>query len=209
MKREFTPAAERVLAEASHWSSGDGSQDLAGPALILGLLAENECRAAMVLAEHGIAQQEVCERWPRLTRRESAAALRFSADVEASLAAACERLGGFPRPLVLATEHLLLGLVAAQHESSLWLRQHGLAPDALEEQIYLLYGCSRDPLPFDEPVGGESAGSALPTVRPRISCPPPGSRSRCSASWMRPAIGRGRVCGSWRITSVSSWTIDT
>jgi thiamine-phosphate pyrophosphorylase len=158
MQREFTPAAERVLAEASHWSHGDGSPDLAAPALILGLLAENECRAAMALAEHGIGQPEVCQRWSRLARQESAAALRLSADVEASLAAACVRLGGLPRPLMLATEHLLLGLVAAEHDCSLWLRQHGLAADTLEEQIYLQHGCSRDPLPFEETTVGPDVG---------------------------------------------------
>jgi thiamine-phosphate pyrophosphorylase len=169
MKREFTPAAERVLAEASHWSNRDGCDELTAPALILGLLAENECRAAIVLGERGIGQQEVCRRWPGLTRGKSAAGVRLSAEVEAALAAACVRLGALPRPLLLATEHLLLGLAAAEHDSSLWLRQHGLNPDVLEEQIYLQSGCSRDPLPFEEATEGASVGSALCGV------PDPGS----------------------------------
>jgi thiamine-phosphate pyrophosphorylase len=164
MKREFTPAAERVLAEAGHWSNGESCDELAAPALILGLLAENECRAAIVLGEHAIDQQAVCRRWPGLVRCESAAATRLSAELEASLAAACVRLGGFPRPLVLATEHLLLGLVAAEHDSSLWLRQHGLAADELEEQIYLQSGCSRDPLPLEETAAGDPAADALGDV---------------------------------------------
>jgi thiamine-phosphate pyrophosphorylase len=180
MKREFTPAAERVLAEASHWLDGDVCEELAAPALMLGLLAENECRAAIVLGEHGIGQQEVCRRWPGLTRRESAAGVRLSAEVEASLAAACLRLGALPRPLLLATEHLLLGLVAAEHDASLWLRQHGLIPDVLEEQIYVQSGCCRDPLRFEEATEG-AAYRGLSQPSP-LSSPIPGNAENDAAT---------------------------
>jgi thiamine-phosphate pyrophosphorylase len=42
----------------------------------------------------------------------------------------------------LATEHLLLGLAAADHEVSVWLRQRGLDPQALDAEIHKLYGYS-------------------------------------------------------------------
>jgi len=151
MERQFTAGVERVLAEAARWSSGNESDELSASQLLLGLLAEGECRAAIVLACHGIDSAAVCRRWPDLFRLDSARrARRFSAEVEASLSAAVARLHEYPRPLVLATEHLLLGLVAAGHETSVWLREHGLEPDALEAEIHRQYGYRPGPLPVEE-----------------------------------------------------------
>ena len=45
------------------------------------------------------------------------------------------RLHEQPRPPVLATEHLLLGLAAAGHEVALWLQEQGVDPDRLETEI--------------------------------------------------------------------------
>ena len=75
---------------------------------------------------------------------------RFSADVNASLAATWELLEDLPAPLSLATEHLLLGLAAAEHETAAWLRQWGLDPHELTEEIHRQYGISPDPLPLDD-----------------------------------------------------------
>ena len=63
----------------------------------------------------------------------------------------CRRgpLGRLPHPLVLATEHLLLGRAAAEGETATWLRQQGLDPDALQAEIHQLYGYSN---------GGAAAG---------------------------------------------------
>ena len=55
-------------------------------------------------------------------------------------AAALDRLDFLPQPVELATEHLLLGLVAEGHEVSLWLRKQGLDSAALEAEIRKLYG---------------------------------------------------------------------
>ena len=58
-----------------------------------------------------------------------------------SLRLATDRLAGLPQPLELATEHILLGLAAADHEVAVWLRQRGVDPDRLEAEIRKLYGC--------------------------------------------------------------------
>ena len=75
---------------------------------------------------------------------------QFSADVKVSLAATCQVLQDLPMPLVLATEHLLLGLAAAGHETATWLRQLGLDPRQLAEEIHQQYGISPDPLLLDD-----------------------------------------------------------
>lgn len=196
MEPEFTPAAQRAIAEAGHWSGGEDSDELQAPALLLGLLAESECRAALMLARCGIDAPRVRRRWPALVRLESrppargraearspsaaeagTPAGRFSADVKASLAAACDRLIEYARPLPLATEHLLLGLAAAEHEVAVWLRERGIEAESLEEEIHHLYGHCPGPLPCDQaepldvsPEDGEPpTGQFLPEIAPQKS----------------------------------------
>jgi thiamine-phosphate pyrophosphorylase len=182
----FTAAAERAMGEAAAWSTFDGSTELEAPAILLGLLAESECRAAMILARHAIDAPTVVRRWPTLARREArfpawggSNALprsspeggvpirRFSAGVEVSLAAARRRLFDYPRPLILATEHILLGLADADHEVAVWLRQQGLDPDVIEAEIHQHYGHVRDPRademgpPVDFPADDEGGMASL------------------------------------------------
>jgi len=140
MERHFTPALERALDEAACWSSHEGGDELAPPAVLLGLLAEPECRAAIILARHGIDAEAVRRHWPGLRKRRPTPdaglpAAPNSDDMEASYSAAAARLVGIPSPLVLATEHLLLGLASADHEAAVWLRRQGLDPDAMEADI--------------------------------------------------------------------------
>ena len=187
MKCEFTPATERALAEAAHWSRPADCDELQAPALLLGLLSESECRAALMLARRGIDAAAVRRRWPDLVRSPSggpvagepgcggstvagprATSRRFSADLDASLAAACERLVDYPRPLVLATELLLLGLAAAEHEVAAWLREQGVDPAALEQEIHRLAGHRPGPLPWDEPPPPEVAASTGPPADRQI-----------------------------------------
>ena len=44
--------------------------------------------------------------------------------------------------MALATEHLLLGLAAAEDDVGRWLRQQGLSPEAVEAEIQHVYGHS-------------------------------------------------------------------
>ncbi len=157
--------------------------------MLLGLLGESECRAAMILARHGIDAAAVCRRWPALVRSEArypawrgldavrravpeggVAVERFSAGVEAALAAAKRRLFDYPRPLMLATEHVLLGLADADDEVAAWLRQQGVGPDAIEAEIHRHSGHSRlgvseeigPPVDFPPDEEGGMASSASP-----------------------------------------------
>ena len=163
MQYQFTPAAQRALTSAAEWTGREDCGELAAPALLLGLLAEPECRAAITLASHGIDAEVVRSRWSELTRRTPSVKVSdgpppaFSADVELSLQTAAERLAEYPQPLVLATEHLLLGLVAAGHEVSAWLQQQGLDAQALEARIHTLYGHRPGPLPLEAAVGDLAA----------------------------------------------------
>ncbi len=154
MQFQFTPAAQRAIDTAATWTSRKGFDELGAPALLLGLLAESECRAAIMLAGQGIDAAAVCRRWSELTPREAppdgAPPLReqLSAEVELTLQVARQRLAEYPRPMELATEHLLLGLVATEHEVSAWLREQGLETDALEAEIHELYGHQPGPPPI-------------------------------------------------------------
>ncbi|HJT33628.1 MAG TPA: thiamine phosphate synthase [Pirellulales bacterium] len=140
---QFTPAAARAFAAAAAWTSGDDFADLEPPELLLGLLDEAESRAAEMLARRGVTLEHVRQRWPGLRPIASQCGERaghFSPAVGDMLAGAEVLLADFPRPLVLATEHVLLGLVAARHELSQWLVERGLNADDLAGEIYRLYG---------------------------------------------------------------------
>ncbi|MCR4413285.1 MAG: thiamine phosphate synthase [Thermoguttaceae bacterium] len=153
----MTAAVERALAEAAAWTEPPGGR-IDAPALLLGLLAESECRAALLLAEYGIDQRAVCQRWPELKRRtlpceaqhsppergfspEAAQPAKLSRSLEWSWALAAARLADCPQPVVFGTEHILLALAGAEHEVALWLREKGVDPDVLDAQIHQQYGC--------------------------------------------------------------------
>lgn len=163
MHYQFTPGAQRALRAAAGWTSGEDRDELAAPALLLGLLAESECRAAIMLAARQIDVAAVKRRWTELTERSPpesvvlGSTIRLSTDVELALQTACSRLSEYPQPLELATEHVLLGLVAAGDvaagfEVSIWLRRQGLDPDELEAEIHHLYGHYTGPLTDGEPL---------------------------------------------------------
>ncbi len=180
MKYSFTLGAQRALASAAGWADRGERNELAAPALLLGLLAEPECRAAAMLARHQIDAQRVRDRWPELIPCEPEPSPAFSFDVEFSLRVAIERLAEYPQPLELATEHVLLGLAAADHELSLWLGQQGVDPDALEAEIHKLYGHCPGPLPLENlPLEQPETEPTLPRdSRPSAGPPPPGEEIR-------------------------------
>ena len=160
MRSTFTPGAERAMAAAAGWISSDESDELGLPEILLGLLAEPECRAALVLARHQVDAESVRRRYPALRefatdatpdRHDSRAWHHCLQTVE-------DLLIEYPRPLELATEHLLLGLVAAESDVSGWLAEQGLCADLLEAEVHRLAGFQPGPLPlepldvdFDEP----------------------------------------------------------
>lgn len=171
----MTAAVERALAEAAAWSGPSGGR-IDAPALLLGLLTQSECRAAILLHEHGIDARRVCQRWPALRRQEAlqqgtagvsreggvstasgGAPCRLSREVEWAWRLAAARLADCPQPIVFGTEHVLLALACGDHEVSEWLRQHGIDPDVLDAQLHQQYGCylaeraDADAQPLDMP----------------------------------------------------------
>jgi len=186
MQYHFTAAAERAIAEAARWAGREGRNHLQPPALLLGLLAESECRAAIILAESGIDTSAVRRRWPELGESPplpgpgSRPLLSFSPEVEESLLAACRRLVDLPQPPELATEHLLLGLVAAEHEAGVWLRGYGLNPDSLTDEILRRYGHQPGPMPlkpFPGPVDESDQTPCLASKAQDGGTPPEGGVS--------------------------------
>ncbi len=155
MKFEFTPAAQRALLAAARWrfsttaNNADLAEGLTSPALLLGLLDEPECRAALWLAACSIDQHAVLARWPGLTCQASTPAawpMQLSAELEVVLNETAARLADCSSPLVLATEHLLLGLAESPHETGAWLREQGVDPVRLASQIQEIYGVGSEPL---------------------------------------------------------------
>ncbi|HEY2840661.1 MAG TPA: thiamine phosphate synthase [Pirellulales bacterium] len=174
MAWSFTPGSERVLAAAAAWRSCDDRDELRAPELLLGLLAEAECRAAAMLQARGIDADAVLRKWPSLrpTARAATKSRDVSPDVDAAFHEAVNRLWDYPPPLVLATEFILLGLVASPGEISSWLREQGFDPDQLEQQIHGLYGHEKGPLPVvveEEEIAAESRAPnevAAPSAAP-------------------------------------------
>ncbi|MGQ9607313.1 MAG: thiamine phosphate synthase [Thermogutta sp.] len=145
-RREFTPGALRALTAATTWKLGDAEDGLRAEAVLLGLLEESECRAALTLRECGIDQRCLLREWPEL-RRSSAPPPPYDAplpplhpDLQAGLAAIDALVDWGDWPSILSTEHLLLGLAAADHAVGAWLRSHGVDPDEILRRIHARYG---------------------------------------------------------------------
>ena len=181
MDFHFTPASERALVAAARWArqacaEGLGTPELDVPELLLGLISEPECRAAQMLAAGGIDQAAVQDRWPELSLLAADASVRrenFAPALRSSLVAATARLFDYPRPLALATEHLLLGIVAAEHETSAWLIDRGFDPvsDVSERGSALLRQRLMGVMREDEHRDVEGRIVAPPAVRVRIVLP--------------------------------------
>src|SRR5271163_3583556 len=106
---QFTPGAERALEFAEVWESREGSNEISPPDLLCGLLAEPECRGALLLAAWNIDEPAVLNRWPELCHADSVGGGRskqLSAQVQAALRTAFELLADYEQPVALATEHL-------------------------------------------------------------------------------------------------------
>jgi thiamine-phosphate pyrophosphorylase len=205
MKYEFTAGARRAIGEAAGWSCRGVCYELEAPALLVGLLAESECRAALMLGRHGVDVPAVCRRWPALERVEGRGATRqhparaggcdpqppippFSAELEESVAALLARMPELRGPLELATEHLLLGLAAAEHDLAVWLRAAGVDPNDLEQEIRGRYVA---PLP-EGPQYLSLPPDRAPPERPEPSKTPPSSAEEPIARTVARMSGEAR-----------------
>ncbi|GAB4130731.1 MAG: hypothetical protein Kow0040_09070 [Thermogutta sp.] len=148
-RREFTPGALRALTAATTWQMGTAEGCLRAEAVLLGLLEEGECRAAITLRECGIDRARLLAEWPDL-RRSSIPPPPYDAplpplhpDLQAGLAAIDALVDWGDWPAILSTEHLLLGLAAADHAVGAWLRSHGVDPEEILQRIHARYGTAR------------------------------------------------------------------
>src|SRR4029079_15829325 len=93
MAYEFTPAAHRAIAVAANWRPR-ADVPIDAPEMLLGILHEPECRAAVMLAGYGIHADAVRSRCPDLAwaDRQDDAPSRFSQAVLAALDYAEDRL---------------------------------------------------------------------------------------------------------------------
>jgi thiamine-phosphate pyrophosphorylase len=173
MRFSFTAAAGRALDHAAAWTLRADDDSLSAETLLVGLLGESECRAAAMLRQVDVDVPAVCRQWPDLRPRRPATEgtshhNTFSTDVDCSLQLAAERLRDMHLPPELATESILLGLAAADHEVGRWLRRQGLDCERIEAEIRALHGCPAEtqmpPLDFDET--SDSGGA------PRAACTP-------------------------------------
>jgi thiamine-phosphate pyrophosphorylase len=133
----LTPAAERALALAGHWTSRGNDAPIDLPELTLALLAEPECRAAEILSHLGIDAQTLQARWPNLAVRDGNRELTAGDDSPAMrnlLQVVRERLADSAEREI-ATEHLLWGMSQGRHEMAGWLVERGLDPDALAAEF--------------------------------------------------------------------------
>lgn len=185
MQYQFTSSARRALIHAARWCMPQFGGEVAAPALLLGLLAETESRAAITLARCGVDAEAVHERWPELVASSNGggsvedgyfaedtngALPPLSNEVKSSLGAASRRMKGFDYLPTFATEHLLLGLTAAGFETAQWLRELGLDPDLLEDDIYRQYGqragvggLHPEPLMYEEGPANHAESITLPS----------------------------------------------
>lgn len=168
MNPSFTPAAERALRAAAAWRDPDDREALGSRRVLLGLLGEDECRAAQMLAEQGVQPSEVCSRWLGLSLADPPVEFdppQLAPALLAALRAAGRRLSEHPQPMELATEHLLLALTLAPTDVAEWLAERGLGTDDVAAKIDAIYGVSIDPMQFDEPI-------AMPAAVEIVAAPP-------------------------------------
>jgi len=186
---EFTPAAERALRAAAKWTFAEARvtpNELQGPELLLGLLGEQECRAAIYLAESGIDAPKVLRRWPSLCQgaqsgeaqsREDSQP-KMSPSIYSALHDVRYQLREVSLSPELATEHLLLALTKVDHEVAHWLRKSGLDASGIDKDLATLQSTNshagelaQEPLPVDweddcpareQEIWQDAAGCKLP-----------------------------------------------
>lgn len=157
MRYTLTDASQRAMRTAARWAFADTTCDCLGPGLLLGLLAEDECRAADMLARASIGPEAVHQRWPGLQQVDNpdSTVVAECAAIEL-LGRLTERLDGDPRGWPLATEHLLLGLLLADDETARWLAGQGLSLAEVEAEIGRIHQSMPEAAePIDFPAGDE------------------------------------------------------
>jgi thiamine-phosphate pyrophosphorylase len=153
MYSNFTPAVVRALDAAQQWAARNGSSDVRPEELLLGLLEEQEGRAAVLLTGSGIDPEMVRKALavpPAATPPAAPAApLPFAPLAAQSLDQAHDLARQAGADHTVASEHVLLGLLQVAADLRVTLQALGLAFAKLETAIL---GVQAAPLCLDEPL---------------------------------------------------------
>jgi thiamine-phosphate pyrophosphorylase len=133
--------------------------ELAAQALLVGLLAESECRAALMLAKHGITIESVYHQWPKLLISSPDGGVHTTPleivlpEIDRLFQIVTQLVAEYVNPPILETEHLLLSLLVADNELSHWLNQRGVRSEDVQTDIRNRHGFREGPLPMEsEPI---------------------------------------------------------
>jgi thiamine-phosphate pyrophosphorylase len=150
MTAETTPAVDRAVELAGAIVGATGSPAIEPRHLLAGLTADAEATAAVWLSRHGLdvggwrstqpEMDSVHEGRPELGLSETA---KLAFDEAARLA----RSGTADR--IITSEHLILGILAADAVLRQELQENGLKVDALESAYHSAHN---EPLPLDSPL---------------------------------------------------------
>jgi thiamine-phosphate pyrophosphorylase len=161
MQYQLSSAAERAMIHAAGCMNRADYAELTEPALLLGLLAESECRAALMLAEHGINTESVCQQWPKLLISSLDGGVLttpleiVSPELDRLFQIVTQLVAEYVNPPILETEHLLLSLLVADNELAHWLNQRGVRLEDVQTDIRNRHGYREGPLPMEpEPIAG-------------------------------------------------------
>jgi thiamine-phosphate pyrophosphorylase len=173
----FTSAAERVLNHAAAWLDPADSLELDSRAILLGLLTETECRAAHLLAQHGVSMRDVCETWGISQKcsppcePESSLPNRFNRDLNFAMHQAYLFALEFERTPILATEHLLLALLCGDDKTTQWLIERGACRQSLEADIRQRNGYVDAPLDIEDVLEeGSEKGESITVMAEHANC---------------------------------------
>ena len=162
MQYQLSSAAERAMIHAATCMNRADYAELAAQALLVGLLAESECRAALMLAEHGINTKSVYQQWPKLLISSSDGGVPttpleiVSPELDRLFQIVIQLVAEYVNSPILETEHLLLSLLVADNELAHWLNQRGVRSEDVQDNIRNRHGYREGPLPMEpEPIAGE------------------------------------------------------
>jgi thiamine-phosphate pyrophosphorylase len=165
MPSELTPAVERALDAAQTWARRLGTVDVRPVHLLLGLLEEEEGRAALLLQEAGLAPAAARKAFGELAAAQphpSATPLPLHPDTQALFAAARELAAELFHDRTIPGEVLVFALLRQDEPLRPGLVALGLDPSRIEAEIAAV---RQPPLRLDEPLELADATEEIDTAR--------------------------------------------
>jgi thiamine-phosphate pyrophosphorylase len=170
MHADPTPATARALEAAARWAARLQAVSVSGIHLLLGLLEEEEGRAATLLRGAGLDPARICaELAPNpLAPPAAQPALPFTAAAQETLFHAGTVAASLSADRTLASEHLLFALLLKDESLRARLEALGLQWPLLEATIRSLHGPAlhlHEPLELEEPLQPGAGAERMETAR--------------------------------------------